>query len=151
MKNNKNVISLLIIQLLTIIIVYSSVTLFFGIPFEAGDNMWSFPRLYFEVYSNYSGIIVIWLCSGVSLMISILIKNNLNQSYGRVLATGMNYLLKIIIALTLISSLSAMHTLYNQNNVNSFMSLNIFTIPLTIILVILCAVITYREYFSLRS
>lgn len=142
MKKSRSLLLAGVLQVFAVgLLVYSLYT-YFSVEFDARDNMWPFARYYLAMYKHE---LLFMFMSFITLVISIFLKNILQQEGGRALIIAEGYLIKVIIVVALISSLSAMHTVQYTNDFMAYLPISGFTILGCFALVILNTFVLIRE------
>lgn len=138
----RNLCLVIFTQILILINVWYAFKIYFGLGFDAGDNLWPFSRYYLISYPYEIKYMLLTL---LILLLFLFLKNNLTQKHGRVLITLGGYLIKLMLVISLISAMSSMHVLYYNADFNALLSISIFIIPISLILSMLGFIILVRE------
>ena len=146
MRKRINILLLLMVQVLMLVNTWYAINLYFGLGFDAADNLWPFSRYYFYSYQHE---IKYMMLTVLILLVFHILKNNLNQKKGRVLIIMGGYLLKLILVLSLISAMSSIHVLNYTNDSNAYLSISLFNIPVSMVLSILVLIILIREIIEI--
>lgn len=146
MRKRINILLLLMVQVLMFVNTWYVINLYFGLGFDAADNLWPFSRYYFNSYPHE---IKYMMLTVLILLVFHILKNNLNQKKGRVLIIMGGYLLKFILVLSLISAMSSIHVLNYTNDLNAYLSISFFNIPVSMVLSILVLIILIREIIEI--
>ena len=146
MRKRINILLLLMVQVLMLVNTWYAINLYFGLGFDAADNLWPFSRYYFNSYPHE---IKYMMLTVLILLVFHILKNNLNQKKGRVLIIMGGYLLKLILVLSLISAMSSIHVLNYTNDLNAHLSISFFNILVSMVLSILVLIILIREIIEI--
>lgn len=138
MKKKYSVILLLLLLILSIILVNITTEIYWSIAFDAADGNWTFAHYYLSVYKQE---ILLMILSISALLLSVLIKNSLNNVKNRPLVIGMNTIIKGIIILEIMNAISSINTLVYLNDRRAHLSISMF-ISIGLIVVILLVLIT---------
>lgn len=142
MKKNLNLYLLLLLQAITIGITFYATFIYFGIAFDAGDNNWTFTRYYLTIYNHEIKFLLLCL---LAMVVTIFTKNIIHQIYGRYLLIIINYCIKSIITVTLVSILSSIYTVLNLNTFAAHLPIGIINILLSFVLVFLVFYVLLKE------
>lgn len=145
MKQKHSIFLLSLLSIIQIPMLFYYIPLFFSIGFDAADNMWPFSRYYFRIYQSEMVFMVLCL---IALTLSIFLKNILIQKKGRYLMIISNYGFKVVLALSFINQLSAMHILLSLNMLTAHMSMFMFIILATLFNILLSLIILIREVIA---
>lgn len=146
MRKRINILLLLMVQVLMLVNTWYAINLYFGLGFDAADNLWPFSRYYFNSYQHENKYMMLTV---LILLVFHILKNNLNQKKGRVLIIMGGYLLKLILVLSLISAMSSIHVLNYTNDLNAYLPISFFNIPVSMVLSILVLIILIREIIEI--
>lgn len=146
MRKRINILLLLMVQVLMFVNTWYAINLYFGLGFDAADNLWPFSRYYFNSYQHENKYMMLTV---LILLVFHILKNNLNQKKGRVLIIMGGYLLKLILVLSLISAMSSIHVLNYTNDLNAYLPISFFNIPVSMVLSILVLIILIREIIEI--
>lgn len=145
MKRKHSIYLLLILFGLSIVINKLAYHTYFSLAFDARDNYWPFARYYLTIYPDE---IKFMLLTVLALFIGIFTKNITMQTNGRNLMIVANYLIKFILGLALIHSLSSMHVITYLNDFKALLPVAALIIPTTISLCALIFIVIIREIFT---
>ena len=146
MRKRINILLLLMVQVLMLVNTWYAINLYFGLGFDAADNLWPFSRYYVNSYPHEIKYMILTV---LILLVFHILKNNLNQKKGRVLIIMGGYLLKLILVLSLISAMSSIHILNYTNDLNAHLSISFFNIPVSMVLSIVVLIILIREIIEI--
>lgn len=145
MKKKHSLVLLSLLQAISIILFIFYNGVFFSIGFDAADNYWTFARYYFAIYPYE----IVFMCiSLIALILSVFLKNILNQEKGRTIMVLINYNIKLILGLCLLSSLSGMHTVLNLNDFRAYLPISFLISVSTIILIMIVGAALIRELIT---
>lgn len=145
MKQKHSIFLLSLLSIIQIPMFLYFAPLFFSSGFEAADNMWPFSRYYLNIYQSEMVFMVLSL---IALTLTIFLKNILIQKKGRYLMIMSNYGFKVVLALSFINQLSAMHILSSVNSFTAHMPMPMFIILVILFNLLLTLIILLREFIA---
>lgn len=111
--SKKSIIQLLLLEILAVLLFVFSFKVYFLAIFDALDNYWLYTRYFIFIYPRY----FLYICLVLfTLLLSIILKNNLKQKQGRSLMIFITYLIRGVFVCSVLQLISELHVFTSVQN-----------------------------------